>query len=833
MATAATISQATNRDALESLEGFSKLPARVRESYQPLDLSTTAEVRNQRVSRAEKAGRRDSRLGLRNIFGRPKQMRHSDGPNPAAFAIPEVAENTTQGIPYYTLPPGKPIVWTEAASAQALPITPEEPEPELQLTRTTPPEVTRRKVSSTKTQGRPDAVSWDLPPMHKAYAQAVRYSTLSTATISADVILKNQDKKAAEASSAADGAAKSEDRSKSKKKHRRTKSTSEFEWTSKTYILVTPGCLLEYASEGPFDRLPEKALRLGEKSAAFASDLIPGRHWVLQVSSSIGSDGVASTDTGKSFLSRLPFRGHTEKRSAANLLLVFDNAELMNEWLVTLRGTVQALGGKQTLSETGKPVAEEENPAPLRGQASQRTLTRKEYDRYSRSTGDSQSWEQDFIRRKSDASHVQSESARNQSLDEMSTTNSFVSHDGRQLDSLRDSSNRLSCVSSGQRTMITSEDSSPACSPTAETFASISDDPPRRHQDAIGAVGADGRLRPNAGAIADRRKSLQTMSPFLEVRQNQSPPQRPQSTMIGAISSGSPVEMGMVSSPQPQPQPKLPNFSVPQSSNRRFSSLRTLQADAAPLQTPLRMDFHLPSRSGSKRPPTALRISRPLSMVTDQPSPMDSMPERPATRHGESSKLSEAAVETPPLPAARPITNRQTSDTSIYNGPRSPPQAPGTRVSPRRLSSMGALRQKSGELSPTPLGDLNEQLRWRPLHPPQVRAQDPERCYSSVDSYDHSKLSSSYGSRATKRSSMLPYVPDQQQYYQPPRAPPPSGPLPAVPAGAGNRASLKPEANSRSLLSRRSMPQLAEGPPPAPAPTCALPPIPQHLPNMI
>ncbi|EON63650.1 hypothetical protein W97_02878 [Coniosporium apollinis CBS 100218] len=39
---------------------------------------------------------------------------------------------------------------------------------------------------------------------------------------------------------------------------------------TKLYILVTSGCLLQYAGEGPSDRLPEKILQLGKDSAAFA-----------------------------------------------------------------------------------------------------------------------------------------------------------------------------------------------------------------------------------------------------------------------------------------------------------------------------------------------------------------------------------------------------------------------------------------------------------------------------------------------------------------------------------------------------------------------------------
>lgn len=53
---------------------------------------------------------------------------------------------------------------------------------------------------------------------------------------------------------------------------------TKVEWTRKIFILVTSGYLLQYASAGSFDRVPEKMMKLGKDSVAFASDAIPGKH---------------------------------------------------------------------------------------------------------------------------------------------------------------------------------------------------------------------------------------------------------------------------------------------------------------------------------------------------------------------------------------------------------------------------------------------------------------------------------------------------------------------------------------------------------------------------
>src|SRR5690606_3098351 len=118
--------------------------------------------------------------------------------------------------------------------------------------------------------------AWDPPPLFQAYPQAIRHAQLPACTHSAEAVLRMSDKRIVrdDLQSALDDTNRVTDR---RKKHRRNLSDA-LEWTTKIYVLVTSGYLLQYAGEGSFDRLPERMLHLGKDSAAFASDVIPGRH---------------------------------------------------------------------------------------------------------------------------------------------------------------------------------------------------------------------------------------------------------------------------------------------------------------------------------------------------------------------------------------------------------------------------------------------------------------------------------------------------------------------------------------------------------------------------
>ncbi|RYP73500.1 hypothetical protein DL769_004214 [Monosporascus sp. CRB-8-3] len=141
----------------------------------------------------------------------------------------------------------------------------------------------------------------------------------------------------------------------------------------------------------------------------------------------------------------------------------------MDSWLATLRREIRSLGGKKKLSETGKPDAENE-PDEVEVKPRRRTLVVRDPDRFSRTSHDFALMQDELP---GEASGVEtadpaSQPASDFAPDDVSVRNSVISADGQLLDSLRNSNHRLSFMSSEQRTVITSSDSSPACSPTRQ-----------------------------------------------------------------------------------------------------------------------------------------------------------------------------------------------------------------------------------------------------------------------------------------------------------------------------------------------------------------------------
>ncbi|KAI9727328.1 MAG: hypothetical protein M1828_006947 [Chrysothrix sp. TS-e1954] len=121
----------------------------------------------------------------------------------------------------------------------------------------------------------------------------------------------------------------------------------------KIYVLVTSGYLLQYAAEGSSERKPEKVLKLGPKSAAFASDVIPGKHFVLQiVQMTVEVDGVPCPPR-KSFMSKLGISNPIKTRNNSdNILMVFERPEDMNKWMISIRKEIDHLAGNKVRSPT-------------------------------------------------------------------------------------------------------------------------------------------------------------------------------------------------------------------------------------------------------------------------------------------------------------------------------------------------------------------------------------------------------------------------------------------------------------------------------------------------
>ncbi len=799
------------------------------------------EEESQLFARNAKTSRRESRLGLRGIFGRSKMPKENDSlPHTIHGPRTPAARMSLAGLSHWPRAHKSEGALLSAPSWQQLPATPETPQEDLSVHDDAVSARKRRIRPRTPKQPRDAPAHWSMPPLFKAFPQAVRHVTLPATSLSADAILRFSEKKAGVSSPqdptapVQDAEQDTQEADKDKKKPRRNASVSaeNLEWTTKIYILVTSGYLLQYAGDGHFDRLPEKVLRLGPSSAAFATDAIPGRHWVVHVSSTAQADGTPTPDS-RSLFSKLPFR--VDKRSTSNLLMVFEGADVMEAWISTLRGEIEKLGGKKNLSETGKPKTAEATQH-LREQPSQRTLVVRDLSRFGSNRLSRAVHDADRLTRGGETSPrlTNPDMGRDQSIDDVSTTNSTVSQDERQLDSLRESSQRLSYISSGQRTIVTSAGSSPEPSPIRDSFQSHAEDRPMHPIDQCEAVA---RLRPNASDISIRRQSMQVANPFVA----------PNLVLHGSIrcppGSNAPVSCGDGLTSPVGARP-TPNFSVPHSSNRRFSYARTYltEADDSPRETPGLTHF----RSARARPPTALRESRPLSMVMDQPSPREAPPERPTTSQRPNQVTS---------PVKRSSQQRLRSMSRGKEGPylESVPRRRSSIVhdmgeerrgyaaeSHRRISEVGVRRTDDTSVPRTskvlPLSRYHESFA-RPLSPPQVTPEDDARKYrSSFLDVGGTRSRSVEPSRAAKRTSLNSIMSDRSYEYhqslmaEPPQAPPPRGPLPPVPPQTDDESMANSsKAKSSAFNRRRSLPQLAGGPPPAPPPTRALPPIPQKV----
>jgi hypothetical protein len=634
-----------------------------------------------------------------------------------------------------------------------------------------------------------------------------------------------------------------------KKRHRKNSSVaSRGDWTKKIYVLVTSGYLLQYAGEGSFDRLPERMLHLGKDSAAFASDLIPGCHWVLQVSAAMDQDGATASDS-RSLLSRFPFRG-PEKRRTSTVLMVFEGADDMDSWIACLRREIEALGGKKHLSETGKPKSEEDD-MQLRAQASQRTLVVRDPNRFSQAISQDMSWEDGSL---PDAQRISTDTTAqgtpDLSFDEMSMA-SGMSLEGRQLENLRDSAHRLSYISLGQRTFVTSDGSSLSGSPIRDSFASQTDDFPMPD-----APLPEVQLRPNAMALAERRQSVLTSNAGMDFR------------LLPVHVARGPLGTAMAANSE-QPAimpPAIPNFSVPNSASRRYSLMKsppTTDLSSGNTQTaPLLPRASLGSvRSQRRAPPTTLPLVRPLSIVADQPSPP--VAEEPMRIPSPEISRDEVPAGEMPLSATEstqpPVEDRALSQESPHEGKarRLSAARPDQERAPPKLK----LRRLSSMKSSLPiLDDAKVDLPAKPIrlsatNPlityPLEKATLPERPRSSMEvrsarrsrSPSRSQVSvrqriSLYSQQPSDRTLQISTIVVPGNFGIPGTTEQPAAPftqelgksLPTTPSVLPGAELLQPQRKSQKdpVNRRRSMPQMAsQGPPPAPPPTRSLPPLPK------
>lgn len=807
----------------------------------PMDFSASNMEENRVPLSGKKIDRRASKGGLRGIFTRTK------GPMEKSIVSPVLEEPvSTISSTFHNKDDGTSLSITRSttATSPATPATPATPASRMARSsrmnfksKSVKPKKQTAKPSPKSTKSSPGpptrtSAAWDPPPLFQAYPQAVKHATLAASTLSADAILRLNNhsrnhslredisQTSEEAGNLDQNSAAAKKNEKAKSKHRRqiSGSMSKADWTRKIFVLVTSGYLLQYAGDGSFDRLPEKMMQLGKDSVAFASDAIPGKHWVLQISQAMDPDGAPTADS-RSLLSRLAFRGGDYRRAATSLLLVMDCAEDMDSWLAVVRREIEALGGKKHASETGKPKPDEK-VMQLRAQPSHRYLVQRSPDRSGPTspTSPTSPWNDSPGEDSYDETHP----------DLIKPQNSYIqgsvaeSEDGHHLEFLRESTNRFSMMSSGQRTLYTSQCSTPSTSPTRESCSTLDDyHPPKISIE-------DPRLRPNASAINERRRSMQTMPiPVLEA--NTPSQYRPHST----YGSGQ-------SRPIRSQSPTTPNFSFP--SSKRFSAAKgpPLSYTGTDFLTPPTVATASPERKDKALPSVPLETLQYTSRLTT------------------TTLVFQSAVEDNPQirPSLGDSYSRQSNSERRSSFMPSSSSNKDTFMDfqfPRRYSSMQTLNDMKGDPRNYKSPDVKAPLIVAPLlNAPHIGAMSKSQHLTVekessegyiVSSHTQGKLrrpksmqvrtseeSPLYASHNLSQFSLRPRVISNESAT--------SNALRTLNSNSNLRAR---QANSKSpsppsaqrdplkekkLAGRQSLPVLVTGPPPAPPPRCALPPLP-------
>lgn len=718
-----------------------------------------------------RSARRESRLGFRSFFTRHKPAAEE---TTVATAVPQTVSVSNLGGVHSEvhLPPLKEEAHKHSRPGTATVKSPARP------TFASPP-------PSSPAQRRGSLATWEPVPLFQAWPQASRSMTLP-ACVQADHLLKSHNKKETPLQVNHPDLG-SDDKGifadMAKKKHKRNSSSLKLDWTTKIYILVTSGYLLQYAGEGTHDRLPEKVVQLCKDSAAFASDVIPGRHWVLQVSSIFDESTVAGQDT-RSLLGKFGLR-EKERRQASDILMVFESAGDMESWMTLLRKEIETLGGKRPVTETGAPKPED--GPQQQWPSSTRSPVIRDPNRFGRHPSTPELRNPTAIELHLDM--TLGDLLPEIPFDDTSATSSFVSSsDSRHLDGLRDSSHRLSSMSAA-RTIVTS-DSSACNSPIRDSFGSGS----------IGeatAADAEVRPRPNASEIEDRRKSYRTSNVFLD----------PATSCVSHRVAQPPLS-----------QETTPNFSLPNATARRR---------AASHSSIITTENTKPPRRTRRPPPSALGFTRPLSIVADSPSPSKA-----------SSPRSPGPVED--FKPEYDLSSRTSSRGSI----RTSFQVSVHHNSPRKYASMNSIYDQPGEQAVASPGcDDSPALPVVAEIPLSPRSRSPIQREMAAQ-----KRASLYSLKSAQRASLLSEYQSDESIRG--RGASPTSPAPRSPYRRSLMSPPSPglsrqgsTSSAKSFLSnRRSLPQMphmrhdhasmlmvpcAAGPPPAPPPNKALPPVPK------
>ncbi|KAI8941849.1 hypothetical protein NX059_003047 [Plenodomus lindquistii] len=817
-----------------------------------------------------KSERSASKMSLFSLFSRPKVER-ARGHTEVGIAVPMQPQT-----------PPKPASQMPASKSSLR----QNPSPPAQQTVRSRSSQMFRPTSMRPTIPHREFGDWEPPPLFQAFPQSLKHATVQACIFPPEVLMRTQSqRRQAELmrermDSVRDLSTITEnglENKKLEKNHKRLVSNSVLnptipELVNKIYILVTAGYVLQYAGDGSFDRTPEKVLKLCKESAAFACDLIPGKHWVLQISSHAHDDGTFETGPKNSLLSRLRTQNATARAAASSFLLVLESAEEMDAWMSAIRREIDNLGSMKTKDE---PMRVSSSTVDSAGKHSAEAIShRYRVERDPETISKVTPWEAPPPPQRSDSPRiVTSDWATNasersvsvadsisgrssgvdnsrQSIEMSSVASTPISQHQVQLDGLRGRS-RFSFMStatstSGHGTRNTSRDSSPApTSPLKDGFLP-GDGEPLRSAMSLKSF----HMNPNNGS-ASRRRSMQPLpitnevfpqavtSPVKQHRHSLYSPTSPKAPELGEESDAGPRVSGKESEHarmHSQSRNVIPHIVDAARSPSVLSA-----ADACPEESvaaredsPVRVDDGnysvLPRRDVISPPP---REPAPLPPQTARrqssigAAPSSSLQPMAMFSSGASEARMQRRISATPKPFMRPFPVRPQAQ-----------HADGSMIVPRRQSSLAP----TSAPAPLPFGINVNRSVTAPVRPPSAAlnpspTSSPFTLHSSLPPAQTLRRPSSVQIRSDPAPFLSSSRPVRAVYSTPSfvsgrrssnaqSLAPPARLLQGTPSiDTLRQQALAQRPPTKVITPRRSMPAIGL-PPPAPPPNMPLPTLP-------
>jgi hypothetical protein len=785
---------------------------------------------------APKLERSTSRMSLFNLFSRPKVER-ARGHTEVGLAVPMRPQ---------TPPKPAPLAATPKPSRR-------EHSPPTQSSLRSRSSHMFRPTSMKPSPTSHNSDDWDPPPLFQAFPQSIKHATIQTCVFPPEVLMRTQSqRRQAEVireriDSARDLSIIPEtgpETRKLDKSHRRLISNSVYnsttpELVSKIYILVTSGYVVQYAGDGPFDRLPEKVLKIGKDSAAFACDLVPGKHWVLQISSHAHDDGTIESGPRSSILTRLRAQNAVEKKLATSFLLVLESAEEMDGWMTAVRKEIDNRGGQRTKDESirasssidgssGKPSSETSHRYLVQRDPNVITKIGSANSNSKPTSIATSDWETERSSSVASAARDQASRGKNRrSVEGSSMASTPTSQDHMQLDQLRGRS-RFSYMSAATSVSTSgTRDSSPAPTSPKEGFRISGEEhlrgtAPHRalHSNPLNNASRRRSVQPLPVTNEDNSvevPSVRSRHSFYEPLTPPPPPSKDSTQMALDVSAPAPIEVA-----KPAPFVAAKGLTAHIASQDRSRQYGTSVAAQVREDSPVRFDaghYTFATRERKISPPPRETAPIPPRNTVRQSVGHAPSSGSPAPNTYDASR--QRRISATPKPFLRPFPVRpqaQHADPSQVIPRRvssaivaSSPVALGTRsvtAPPRQFTAnASSLPPAAQPLQPLPSPRRPTSVQARPSPAPFSTSVRPVRAISSTPSFvpGTGRRASSTSPSPTKRDDNIPHSPSV--------------------------GLLNPEAQAPTLpkhiTPRRSMPALAL-PPPAPPPDMPLPPPPPN-----